>query len=70
MTSPVGFKARVGSLINAWQSVTCSLRFTFGVTHADHLVASMAAEWISSTYLRVSRHWWDSKPEPMPARLV
>ena len=32
--------------------VTCSLRFTSGVTPADLLVASMAAELVSSTYLR------------------
>ena len=32
--------------------VTCSLRFTFGVIPADLLVASIAAERISSAYLR------------------
>ena len=44
--SPLGFKARVGSLIHAWWRlhVTRSLRFTSGVTPADLLAASMEAE--------------------------
>ena len=53
--SPLGFKTRVvGSLIHAWQRVhvRCSLRFTSGATPANLLAASMAAEPISSTYLR------------------
>ena len=39
MTSPLGFKARVGSLIHPY-----SLRFTSGVTPTNLLAASMAAE--------------------------
>ena len=53
--SPLGFKARVDSLICAWLRcvcATCSLRFIFGVTPADLLVDSMAAEPISSMYLQ------------------
>ena len=52
--SPLGLKARVGSLIHTWQRQTCYtiLRFTSRVTDADHLVAIMAAASISSTYLR------------------
>ena len=47
MTSPLGFKARVGSALfelSGGVHVTHSLRFTSGVTPADLLVASMAAE--------------------------
>ena len=53
VTSPLGFKARVGNLIYAWQRHTCysSMRFTTGVTPADLLAASMAAKLFSSTYL-------------------
>ena len=47
--SPIGYKARVGSLIRAWQRC---MRFTSGVTPADLLLASMAAKLISSIYLR------------------
>ena len=44
--SPLGLKARVSSLIRVCRGVcvTCPLRFTFGVTRADLLAASMAAE--------------------------
>ena len=41
--SPLGFKARVGSLIRTWQRHVF-YRFTSGVTPADLLVASMAAK--------------------------
>ena len=34
--------------------VTCYLRLTSGVTPADLLTASMAAEWVSSTYLQAA----------------
>ena len=47
MTSSLGFKARVGSALfelSGCIHVTCSLRFTSGVTPADLLAASMAAE--------------------------
>ena len=43
--------------------VTHSLRFTSGVTSADLLAASMAAELIFSTYLQ--RHWWDLNTRPL-----
>ena len=52
VTSPLGFKARVDSALFALGRdicVTCSLRFTSGATPADLLVASMAAEPMSST---------------------
>ena len=55
VTSPLGFKTRVGSFICAWQRhicVTCSLRFTSGVTPANLLVASMTAKPFSSTCLQ------------------
>ena len=44
VTSPLGSKVRVGSLIHTWQRIhdVGSLRFTSGVTPADHLMASMA----------------------------
>ena len=51
MTSPLGFKARVGSALFECSGgvrdtlhITCSLRFTSGATPADFLAASMAAE--------------------------
>ena len=51
--SPLGFQGRVGSLIHAWQRYMfyISLRFTYGETPANLLVASMAAEPMSFTYL-------------------
>ena len=49
---PLGFKARVGSLIRAWQMHTCSPRFTFCAIPDDPLVASMVAKSFSSTYLQ------------------
>ena len=56
VTSPLGFKARVGSTLfelsgGIHVTLTCSLRFTSGVTPADLLAASMAAEpSLSHTY--------------------
>ena len=53
VTSPLGFKARVSSLI-LWKRRTwyiCSLRFTSDVTPADLLTATMAAKQVSSMYL-------------------
>ena len=47
MTSPLGFKTRVGSALfelGRGICVTHSLRFTSDVTPADLLVASMAAK--------------------------
>ena len=54
VTSPLGFKVRVGSLIHAWKRCACYTipEFTSSVTPADLLAASMAAELISSMYLR------------------
>ena len=54
VTSPWGFKARVGSLIQTWQRCTC---YMLPETHllcntVKLFVASMAAEPFSSTYLR------------------
>ena len=53
--SPLGFKARVGSLICIWERctvlVTHSLRFTSGATPADLLATSMADRPFSSTCL-------------------
>ena len=60
LVSLLGFKSRVGSLIHALQSHTYSLNFTFGVTPADLLASSMAAEPFSFMYL--GRHWWGLKP--------
>ena len=61
---PQGFKAKGAALFmfrgDMW--VTCSLRFTSGVTPADLLASSMAAELISYTYLE-SRYWWGPKVE-------
>ena len=44
--SPLGFKARVGSLIRTWQrhTITPSLRLTSDATPADLSVASMVAK--------------------------
>ena len=46
--SPLSFKARVANLICAWLRricyITCSLRFTSGVTSPDLFVTSMVAE--------------------------
>ena len=63
-----GFQSQNGfCLICTWQrhmsNITCSLRLTSGATPADLLVASMAAEPISSTYLR--RHLWESNRRPL-----
>ena len=51
--SVLGFKARVDPLACMLHHLHCNriLRFTSGVTPADLLAASMAAESISSTYL-------------------
>ena len=51
VTSPLGFKARVGSALFALGEgirVAHYLRFTSGATPADLLAANMAAEPISS----------------------
>ena len=63
-----GFQSQSGfCLIHTWRrrtsNITHSLRFTSGATPADLLVASMAAELISSTYLQ--RHWWESNGRPL-----
>ena len=53
--SALGFKARVGSALFTLGGDLCftlSLKFTFGATPADLLVASMAAEPFSSTNLQ------------------
>ena len=58
--SPLGFKTSVGSALFTFDGGVCVthfLRFTFGAIPADLLIASMAAELISSSYLR--RHWWE-----------
>ena len=65
-----GFQSQSGfCLIRTWQrrtnNVTHSLRFTSGTTPADLLAASMAAEPISSTYLR--RHFLEVKRETSPS---
>ena len=65
-TFPLDFKARVGSALFALGRGICItqyLRFTSDATPANLLVASMAAEPISSTYLQ--RHWWDSNGRPL-----
>ena len=53
---PLGFQARLGSLIctggGGGVCATCSLRFTSVVTPADLLAAGMATEPFSTTYLR------------------
>ena len=49
--SPWGFKTRLGNLIGRGVHVTC---FTSGVIPADLLVALMAAELFSFTYLQAS----------------
>ena len=59
VTSPLGFKARVGSLIQTWQRgvcVTCSLRSPL----VRHLPTSWQPAWQPSHSLprTVSRHWW------------
>ena len=56
MTSPLGMKAGVGSLVHTWGRgihLTKSLRLTSGVTPADHLAASMKAEPFSSGHALV-----------------
>ena len=65
MMSFLGFKVRVGSLNSTWHvCVTCSLRFTSGVTPAELLVASVAAE-LDLFHLPASRHGWGSRPGPI-----
>ena len=49
LTSPLGFKARVGSALFAlgrgrMSNITCSLKFTSGATPADLFAASMAVK--------------------------
>ena len=54
VTSPLSFDTWGGSLLHTWQRhicVACSLRLTSGVTPTDFLVARMAAESVSSTFL-------------------
>ena len=51
--SPLGFKARVGSLIHAWSRHMCYMfPEILRVTPADLLAVSMAAKPFSSTYMR------------------
>ena len=41
VTSPLGSKTRVGSLIHAWQRCVCSLRFISGATPAGILATEL-----------------------------
>ena len=50
----LGFQSQGGSPCLRVSLPSCILRFTSGVTPADLLAASMAAELFSSTYLRTS----------------
>ena len=66
VTSPLGFKARVLSVLfplGRGVYLVRSLRFISGATPANLLAASMAAELISSTYLQ--RHWWNLIGRPL-----
>ena len=61
VTSILGFKARVGSLIFTCRGVhdVCSLRFTSGATSAD------LAAWQPTILIHIlaNKHWWGSRLE-------
>ena len=60
--SPLGFKARVGSLIWAWWRHMC---YMFPEIHLwwQHLLTSWQPAWQPSHLFHIpERHWWDLKP--------
>ena len=62
VTSPLGFKAIVGSLIHTWQRHTC---YTFSETHlwCDTYWPpdSQHGSWAVLFHIPVNRHWWGWK---------
>ena len=64
--SPLGFKARVGSLIRTWWGCTY---YTFLEIHLLCItcwpLGSQHGSWAILYHVPVSRHWWGSKPGPI-----
>ena len=65
VTSPLGFKARVGNLISAWQRCTCDM-FSEIYLWCDTCqpLGSQHGSWVVLFHIP-ARHWWDLKPGAM-----
>ena len=66
VTSPLGFKARVGSLIHTWWGHMC---YMFPEIHLWCYTCWPLGSWYGSQailfHILASRYWWGSKPRPI-----
>ena len=66
VTSPLGFKARVGSLIHTWQRCMC---YIFSKIHlwcnTCQPLGGLHGSWANLFHVPASRHWWGLKTGPI-----